>query len=65
MIDNVLDGVVACSDVFGSHGRVRLQKRHVVATVQRDIQREHTEREHREGRGEGTHKRIYKEDAKR
>lgn len=33
MIDNVLDGVVACSDVCGSHGRVRLQKRHVVATI--------------------------------
>lgn len=33
MIDNVLDGVIACSDVFGSHGRVRLKKRHVVAAV--------------------------------
>ena len=33
MIDDVLDGVIACSDVFGSHGRVRFQERHVVAAV--------------------------------
>lgn len=33
MIDDVLNGVVACSDIFGSDGRVRMQERHVEATV--------------------------------
>ena len=33
MVDNVLDSVVARPNVFGSDGRIRLQKRHVVATV--------------------------------
>ena len=33
MVNNILDSVVACSNVFGSYARIRLQKRHVVATV--------------------------------
>ena len=31
MMDDVFDGIVACSDVIGFHGRVRLKERHAVA----------------------------------
>lgn len=33
MIDDVLDGVIACSNALSGHGRVRLQELHVVAAV--------------------------------
>lgn len=37
MIDNVLNSVTACSDVFDSHRQVWLQKWHVVMVVSFEV----------------------------
>lgn len=33
MIDNILDGIIVYSNIFSSHGRVKLQERHIIAAV--------------------------------
>lgn len=54
MIDDILDGVVACPDVFGDYRRVRFQKRHVEAPVRFRVPMEVEDRlPMRHGDGEG------------
>lgn len=37
MINDVLDGVTACFDVFNSHRQVQLQKQHVVMMISFEV----------------------------